>query len=104
MENNNISKAIRSILEEGQAVTVKHVLEALRERNIEAEYRPVFGTLRRIANGAGKGTFQGLKKASKTEAVVAEVIEAPVMEIEEEAVVAVEEAPMKKAAKRKRKK
>jgi hypothetical protein len=105
MENNNISKAIRSILEEGQAVTVKQVLETLQsEHSITAEYRPVFGTLRRIANGAGKGTFQGLKKASKTEAVVAEVIEAPVMEIEEEAVVAVEEAPMKKAAKRKRKK
>jgi uncharacterized protein YqgV (UPF0045/DUF77 family) len=99
MENNNISKAIRSILEEGQAVTVKHVLEALRERNIEAEYRPVFGTLRRISNNAGKGTFQGFKKASKAETIV----EAPVAEIEE-AVVAVEEAPMKKAAKRKRKK
>ena len=102
MENSNISKAIRSILEQGEAVTVKQVLETLQsEHNIEAQYRPVFGTLRRIANGAGKGTFQGLKKASKVEAVIVE--EAPVAEIEE-AVVAVEEAPVKKAAKRKRKK
>lgn len=100
MENTNISKAIRSILEQGQAVTVKQVLETLQsEHSIEAQYRPVFGTLRRIANGAGKGTFKGLKKASKA----AKVVEAPVAEIEE-AVVAVEEAPMKKAAKRKRKK
>jgi hypothetical protein len=100
MENNNISKAIRSILEKGEAVTVKQVLEALQsEHNISAEYRPVFGTLRRISNNAGKGTFQGFKKASKAEAI----IEAPVAEIEE-AVVAVEEAPMKKAAKSKRKK
>ena len=97
MENNNISKAIRSILEKGEAVTVKQVLEALQsEHNIEAAYRPVFGTLRRISNVAGKGSFQGLKKASKT-------IEAPVAEIEE-AVVAVEEAPLKKAAKRRKKK
>lgn len=100
MENTNISKAIRSILEAGEAVTVKQVLETLQsEHSILTEYRPVFGTLRRIANSAGKGTFQGLKKASKT----VEVVEAPVAEIEE-AVVAVEEAPVKKAAKRKRKK
>lgn len=100
MENNNISKAIREILSKGQAVTVKQVLEALQsEHNIEAAYRPVFGTLRRISNAAGKGSFKGLKKASKA----IEIEEAPAAEIEE-AVVAVEEAPLKKAAKRRKKK
>jgi hypothetical protein len=98
MENNNISKAIREILSEGKAVTVKQVLETLQSKhNIEAQYRPVFGTLRRLSNAAGKGSFKGLKKAIK-----AKVVQAPVAEIEE-AVVAVEEAPIKKAAKRRKK-
>lgn len=110
MENTNTSKAIRSILEQGQAVTVKQVLEALQsEHNITAEYRPVFGTLRRIANAVGKGTFKGLKKASKAPAIEViaadpKVKKAVKARIEEEmAMVAVEEAPMKKAAKRRKK-
>lgn len=108
MENTNVSKAIRSILEQGNAVTVKQVLETLQsEHNINAEYRPVFGTLRRIANGAGKGTFQGLKKAEKAKAAPKAkkvVVVDEVVPVEfEEAVVAIEEAPVKKAAKRRKK-
>jgi hypothetical protein len=121
MEKNPMSKAIRDILMKNETVTPKFVIDTLAsEYNITAEYRPVFGALRRITASNGKGSFLGIgveyteEKVSsakvskpKFEVIAADpkVKEAVEAKIEEEMVtVAVEEAPVKKAAKKKRKK
>ena len=120
MSNNNISKAIRSILSQNETVTVKQVLEALEtEHSITAEYRPVFGALRRITTQVSKGVFNGLSEGSiavmeAPEEMIIETAPSEGVTIEEttldgevieEVTIAVEdEAPKKKAARRKRKK